>query len=221
MRIQHLARAAATGLLAALSSALLILPAHARVSLDDLQAQINALEARTSQLEAMRNQQCPTGLFMRGIDAAGAIICANPPGPPVVYSASFTQSQPAPASAVDDWATFRASLTGAFASFTLKSNLAPGVSCNDPAAATAIAQAMNTGAQVVVACGAETFRTSTFCLAGGTGGMELTNASGLCNCDNSASVATLRPDIGNPNWGGVGGATCSAPSQTITLEFRR
>lgn len=91
----------------------------------------------------------------------------------------------------------------------------------DPTAATAIAQAMNTGAQVVVACGAETFRTSTFCLAGGTGGMELTNASGLCNCDNSANVATLRPDIGNQNWGGVGGATCSAPSQTITLEFRR
>ncbi|MEI7979871.1 MAG: hypothetical protein WCI53_13570, partial [Bacteroidota bacterium] len=42
-----------------------------------------------------------------------------------------------------------------------------------------------------------------------------------CFCDNSTAIGTLRPCIntGNPNWGGVGTATCSGPTQDITLEF--
>jgi PKD repeat protein len=45
--------------------------------------------------------------------------------------------------------------------------------------------------------------------------------AGSCACDNSTSIGTLRPCIntGNPNWGGVGTATCSGPTQDITLEF--
>jgi hypothetical protein len=37
------------------------------------------------------------------------------------------------------------------------------------------------------------------------------------NCPNPGYI--LRPCIGNLNWGGVNTATCSAPSQTMTLEF--
>ena len=46
-------------------------------------------------------------------------------------------------------------------------------------------------------------------------------SAGSCACDNSTSIGTLRPCIntGNPNWGGVGTATCSGPTQDITLEF--
>jgi PKD repeat protein len=45
--------------------------------------------------------------------------------------------------------------------------------------------------------------------------------AGVCACDNSTAIGTLRPCIntGNPNWGGVGTATCSGPTQDITLEF--
>ena len=45
--------------------------------------------------------------------------------------------------------------------------------------------------------------------------------AGICACDNSTAIGTLRPCIntGNPNWGGVGTATCSGPTQNITLEF--
>jgi hypothetical protein len=44
------------------------------------------------------------------------------------------------------------------------------------------------------------------------------DASGA-GCDDPAYI--LRPDIGagNANWGGINGATCGAPSQTIELIF--
>jgi hypothetical protein len=44
--------------------------------------------------------------------------------------------------------------------------------------------------------------------------------AGICACDNATNIGTLRPCIntGNPNWGGIGTATCTGPTQTITLE---
>ncbi|MGD2170764.1 MAG: MopE-related protein [Gammaproteobacteria bacterium] len=42
-----------------------------------------------------------------------------------------------------------------------------------------------------------------------------------CNCSPAGSgVYTVRPCIGNRNFGGVGTDTCAAPSQTISLETR-
>ena len=52
-------------------------------------------------------------------------------------------------------------------------------------------------------------------------GPELTvhTTNSTCSCPNTAGVFTLRPTIGNENWGGAGGATCGAATQTITLTF--
>lgn len=39
-----------------------------------------------------------------------------------------------------------------------------------------------------------------------------------CSCN---AHATIRPAIGNLNWGGVGGVVCGAPNQALTFEFFR
>lgn len=42
----------------------------------------------------------------------------------------------------------------------------------------------------------------------------------LCACDPATpTIGTLRPCIGNTNWGGIGTGTCNLASQTMTLEF--
>ena len=51
------------------------------------------------------------------------------------------------------------------------------------------------------------------------GGMSIAvGTSGDCSCGTSAW--TVRPGIGNSNWGGVG-AECRAQSQTLTVFFER
>ena len=51
------------------------------------------------------------------------------------------------------------------------------------------------------------------------GGMSIAvGTSGDCSCGNNAW--TVRPGIGNSNWGGVG-AECRAKSQTLTVFFER
>lgn len=43
---------------------------------------------------------------------------------------------------------------------------------------------------------------------------------GNCGCTGpDANKMTIRPLIGNENWGGIGTATCSAPTQTMHLRF--
>jgi hypothetical protein len=46
---------------------------------------------------------------------------------------------------------------------------------------------------------------------------ELTATGGICGC----SIGyTVRPCIGNSNWGGINGATCGASTQTMTVIFQ-
>ncbi|CAF1378273.1 unnamed protein product [Rotaria sp. Silwood1] len=47
-------------------------------------------------------------------------------------------------------------------------------------------------------------------------GMELSAAGTTCECPIGY---ILRPCVLNQNWGGIDGATCTAPSQSITLTF--
>ncbi|MFN4082355.1 MAG: hypothetical protein ACK4K9_01865, partial [Bacteroidia bacterium] len=52
------------------------------------------------------------------------------------------------------------------------------------------------------------------------GGLEVSvNNGGNCLCGTGTNNSCVRPCINNLNWGGHAGATCSAPTQTITLEF--
>jgi hypothetical protein len=47
-------------------------------------------------------------------------------------------------------------------------------------------------------------------------GYELSANSAVCACTTGYDV---RPCIGNSNWGGINGATCSAGTQTMTVTF--
>src|SRR5258708_7206829 len=76
-----------------------------------------------------------------------------------------------------------------------------------------IATALRNGTPVSVISGSDTWNVGT------CGGMEINaNAGGICSC---TTAPTLRPCIGNANWGGVGGGTtCGGANQSIQLIFR-
>jgi hypothetical protein len=46
---------------------------------------------------------------------------------------------------------------------------------------------------------------------------ELTATGGICQCNTGY---TVRPCIGNLNWGAINGYTCSASAQTMTVIFQ-
>ncbi len=47
-------------------------------------------------------------------------------------------------------------------------------------------------------------------------GSELSSDGIVCSCTAGYDV---RPCIGNYNWGGINGVTCSASTQTMTVTF--
>jgi len=49
-----------------------------------------------------------------------------------------------------------------------------------------------------------------------SGGPELTATGTICQCNTGC---TVRPCIGNLNWGAINGYTCSASSQPMTVTF--
>jgi hypothetical protein len=49
------------------------------------------------------------------------------------------------------------------------------------------------------------------------GGYELTATGSICAC---STGYTVRPCIGNQNWGGINGVTCNAGSQTLIVVFQ-
>ena len=59
-------------------------------------------------------------------------------------------------------------------------------------------------------CNGETWRVGQ---CGGNGEITV-GGSGVCECDGQA---TIRPCIGSSNWGGNGGTTCNAGTQTLGI----
>lgn len=49
----------------------------------------------------------------------------------------------------------------------------------------------------------------------GSGNELSATGGGICAC---STGYTVRPCIGNSNWGGVNGTTCSASTQNMTVE---
>jgi hypothetical protein len=88
-----------------------------------------------------------------------------------------------------------------------------GVSCTDPTVVQAIATALRTAASGSWTCDGRSWRT------GPCGrGTELSAEGSICACPSPGYI--MRPCIETTvNWGGVNTATCSAPTQTMTLEF--
>jgi hypothetical protein len=112
-----------------------------------------------------------------------------------------------------NWDTFRASLaTCGYNSVTIKgTNDTVGVTCTDSGAPDQIAALLKSGTDGSVTCGTRTWR------VGACIGIELNAANVTCECETPGY--TVRPCVGNFNWGGVNTATCSAPSQTMTVTF--
>jgi N-acetylneuraminic acid mutarotase len=143
-----------------------------------------------------------------GVDEGGG--CAQRR---ITYSQSFPRSNLATNSPqCTSWNTFRASLVGNFSEVRMYGSLNPtGVSCRG-AAANQICDALRRGVALNVACDGQTWTVSPACGSG----VELT-VGGSCSCSNAA---TVRPCIGNDNWGGIGSTTCSANAQTLSVECR-
>ncbi len=146
----------------------------------------------------------------------------------IVYSQAFV-SGVTPTTQCTAWNTFRASLlsTYAYTGFTISGTLDPtGISCNDPVIALNVANALRTGTAYSVfdATATPVAQTWTVGVGCSTGLGCVPTAStiefgniGTCAC---ATGYDLRPAIGNLNWGGINGVTCSAPSQTMIVTFR-
>jgi hypothetical protein len=135
-----------------------------------------------------------------------------------IYSENFTQGTLSGAGTIQgsDFNTYIAALpTSGLGSLTLSgSNNPTGKTCNTPATAQQIADALRTKTPLTVTCNGDTWYVGTNC--GPAGNVELAINQGTCSC---GSVYSLRPLINNDNWGGINGATCGAASQTISLEF--
>ena len=135
----------------------------------------------------------------------------------VTFSQTFNQNTIASSSVVSAWETFRSSLTGSYGSFTWSSSNGSSITVSDPSKIQILANALRTGTVTNSVIGSNTWYVGTGC--GSTAGYSVTvefSNVGSCTC---SSTYSLRPLINNSNWGGTGGTTCGAATQTITLTF--
>lgn len=127
---------------------------------------------------------------------------------------SFFQYQ-TPSAQCASWNSFRGKLTAAsYSSVTISGSLDPlGVTCNEPAKATQLCQALNSGGAASVYCNGRTWS------VGNCGyGTEITSDGSTCSCTYSVGHL-VRPCGSYYNWGGAGTATCSyAPSQAMMVN---
>ncbi len=179
-----------------------------------------------------------TGLTASGADTfswspAAGLSCANCRNPiasptvtttytvtgktllPIVYSEMFYNGV-TPTTQSTNWDLYRASLVGTinYTGFRIRgSRNTTGISCTDPVIANAVANALRTGTAYAGVSDGETWLVGIGC--GPSGSVELSN-QGSCTCANGY---TIRPNIGNYNWGCIDGYTCSAPDQTMEVIF--
>ena len=133
------------------------------------------------------------------------------------FSDAFTGGATATAQC-SDWNTFRACIqaANAYTKVTIKGSFdAVGVACTG-ATANTLCQGLRTGTAVSsLSCDGRNWRVGSGCGSGGPAPVVELSADGLdCSCGGTYDV---RPCIGNSNWGGANTATCSGPSQTITV----
>ena len=155
----------------------------------------------------------PDGTPCNGSGTCQAGTCSSQP---TLFSENFVEQQGS-FPQCQNWNSFLGQLTSSsYSSVTISGTFdTTGVTCNDPALATQICQAMHNGSPLSVFCNGRGWN------VGNCGGSTELSANGsTCVCD-FGYVA--RPCVGtefgfdNPNWGGVNSSTCFAPSQNITV----
>ncbi len=124
----------------------------------------------------------------------------------------------------DNWLAFRAQLDTInveFISVTVSGDQDPtGRTCTDIAMVRQMAGSLKDGVVGNWTCGTETFAVGVGCITGcaiAGEAIEFSANGSTCACDNPGY--TLRPAIGNGNWGGIAGATCGGVTQVMTVTF--
>ncbi len=133
----------------------------------------------------------------------------------IIFSDAFTQNV-TPTTQCTDWQNFRAKLTGTYSSVTISgSNDTVGRTCTGSSANT-ICQALHNKTTVsALSCGG--FFWNVYLSCGSD--VEISADNSTCTCTSSGGY-DVRPCIGNLNWGGINGVTCTAPSQTLTVTCK-
>lgn len=147
----------------------------------------------------------------------------------VIYSETFTNGTSYCPSTpqYDNWGIFRSKLdttTKKFRKVTVKgSNNTTGVTCSDPDITRKIAHALRTNSTLSIVCDGKTWlvTTGSNCVGGCGTSNDATELvvdfNFPCQCATTGFI--FRPCIGNSNWGGINGATCFAPTQTMEVIF--
>jgi len=205
---------------------------HARVSLSQLQAEIDALQtenaaqqteidANTDVIDTIVGQSCSPGQAFVGIDTSGVFICEPFSRPNTIkYSEDFVAGTAYNAGTpqYDNWSSFVASLDTSiynFATVTFSGSNDPTVfECSDPAIVAQIADALRLGSVFNGICDGQTWDVK-HCGSGQSLGVSTSNS-----CQSCSDLYTIRPHIENDNWGGFNSRSCpSGPDQTLTLIF--
>ena len=143
------------------------------------------------------------------------------------YSAALISNVAPTSTQSSQWRTFLLSLTGTYSKIVISSSTGASITVTDPSIVPTIAAKLRTSP----ATGATT---SSYTIGGnmiavGSCGADLeisigTASTSICNCF-ASGVYTMRPGIGNGNWGGANNETCSqnspstGVSQTLTITF--
>jgi hypothetical protein len=142
------------------------------------------------------------------------------------YTGSFTGGQSPSPQAQQDWINFRQSLVPAdYNTVTISGTFdTNGRTLTDATIVPQIATAMKTQTAGSWVAGSITWTVGINCSdCTHNGQVELTastNGTRDCNCGPLGGADyTVRPEICNPNWGGVNTLTCNGPTQTMTVTF--
>ena len=132
----------------------------------------------------------------------------------ITYSQSFT-SGVTPTTQCTAWSTFVAQLTvRPYSLLVVRGSVDPvGVTVTDPVVIGNIALALRTS----ISYGPVDSNGRSWAVGVCGSGYELTVTGSTCYCNTGY---TLRPCIGNTNYGGINGATCSAATQTMMVTFQ-
>ena len=138
----------------------------------------------------------------------------------VLYSENFIgNTSYAPGSSqYDNWIGFTNSLTGYYTQVTIKGSLdLVGVTCTNDSIVNLLAAHLNAGTETSILWNGRYWSVKEGC--GGVGNMEFNSELAIRDCSCSGDH-TVRPAIGNQNWGGIGSLTCNAPTQTMEVLFK-
>jgi hypothetical protein len=134
-------------------------------------------------------------------------------GSSITYTQSFAYGA-TPSSQCTAWTTFRSLLTaGSYTSMTMSgSNNPTGITLTNPTYILGIANALRTSGTY----GPVSSNGYSWAVGACGSGPELTATGTICQCNTGY---TVRPCIGNYNWGAINAYTCTAAAQTMTVVF--